>query len=186
MAHFLPEILRLVPVALAVLFVLFVLSPGSGTSSSSPTLRASPRNRTDLGWNRLVHPDRHVVVCEDDLGHQTRMAAHLNNVFEPQGRVQFSFVLGALAAAAIMCSLPVDLVILDHDMPNGNGQTLIHWMASTGRQNVPVVTFSGLAHNNDHMMSFGRDSGMTSMHMFCKNDVVDGHADEVIRTLLGL
>ncbi len=27
---------------------------------------------------------------------------------------------------------------------------------------------------------------MKSMHMFGKNDVIDGHADEVIKALLGL
>ncbi len=58
----------------------------------------------------------------------------------------------------------VDLVLLDHDMPNGNGHNLIHWMASTGRQNVPVLTFSGIHENNVRMMAFGQASGMTSMH----------------------
>jgi len=140
----------------------------------------------DWRWNRLVHPDRHVVVCEDYLDQQVRISSHLRDVFGPQGRVQFSFVPGGLQAAAIMHVQAVDLVILDHDMPNGNGQTLINWMASTGRQNVPVITFSGIQENNAVMMDFGSRSGMTSMHMFDKNSVVDGVADEVIRLLLGL
>lgn len=140
----------------------------------------------DWTWNRLVHPDRHVVVCEDYLNQQVRMATRFCDTFDPQGRVQFSFVPGALSAAAIMHVQPVDLVLLDHDMPNGNGHDLIRWMASTGRQSVPVLTFSGIPENNSRMMSFGRDSGMTSMHMFGKNDVIDGHADEVIKALLGL
>lgn len=140
----------------------------------------------DWRWNRLVHPDRHVVVCEDYLNQQARIVAHFSSIFDHQGRVQFSFVPGALSAAAIMHVQPVDLVLLDHDMPHGNGQNLIAWMASTGRQNVPILTFSGIPQNNDRMVDFGARSGMTSMHQFSKNDVIDGHADEVIRALLGL
>jgi CheY-like chemotaxis protein len=140
----------------------------------------------DWTWNRLVHPDRHVVVCEDYLDQQARICSHLRDVFPPQGNVQFSFVPGGLAAAAIMHVQAVDLVILDHDMPNGNGQNLIAWMASTGRQGVPVITFSGIPQNNERMMEFGARTGMTAMHQFVKNDVVDGHADPLIRSLLRL
>lgn len=140
----------------------------------------------DWAWNRLVHPDRHVVVCEDYLNQQVRIATRFQDTYDPQGRVQFSFVPGALSAAAIMHVQKVDLILLDHDMPNGNGHNLIHWMASTGRQNIPVLTFSGIHENNVRMMDFAHRSGMKSMHMFGKNDVIDGHADEVIRTLLGL
>ncbi len=88
----------------------------------------------DWPWNRRTHPDRHVVVCEDYLDQQVRIASRFRDTHDPQGRVQFSFVPGGLPAAAIMFVQRVDLVVLDHDMPNGNGRDLIHWMASTGRQ----------------------------------------------------
>ncbi len=36
------------------------------------------------------------------------------------------------------------------------------------------------------MMDFGTRSGMTSIHMFDKNSVIDGSADDLIRSLLRL
>lgn len=128
--------------------------------------------------NRVHYPQKHVVVCEDDTANQARIARHFADVFDPQGNVQFSFVPGSLACAAIVQWCPkIDLIILDHDMPLGNGSDLIEWLKAHRRW-IPAMTFSGIDENNKHMMRLG------ASYCFSKDQVIQGQADEVIRRVL--
>lgn len=129
--------------------------------------------------NRVTFPSRHILVCEDDIGQQIRIAQHLLHLFGGQGQVQISIVAGAAQAAGLMERVGVELILLDHDMPFGNGGDLLAWLAATGRQ-TPVITFSGIPSNNAAMMAAGAN------HRFDKDEVIAGAADEVILKILGV
>jgi len=129
--------------------------------------------------NRLKMPVRHVLVCEDVLRNQAQIASHFGDLFAHEGEVQVSFVCGAEAAAAILSSMPVDLILLDHDMPFGDGPELLRWMAARDLS-TPVITFSGIPGNNDRLVACG------ATHRFEKGDVIQGRADGVIQELLRL
>lgn len=130
--------------------------------------------------NRIAFPTKHVLVCEDVLTNQASVARHLCDVFEHEGDVVVSLVSGAAAAAAVMQVPPgVHLVILDRDMPYGNGDDLLNWFRESGVV-VPVITFSGIPSNNDAMVALG------AHHRFEKQDVIRGAADDVIREILGI
>lgn len=128
--------------------------------------------------NRKTMPKKHLLVCEDILDVQARLARHLCDVLEHEGPVQVSFVPGAAAAAEVMQVPPgVHLLILDRDMPYGNGDDLLKWMAINGVK-VPTITFSGIPGNNDALMSLG------AHHRFEKQAVIDGAADYLIKQIL--
>ena len=73
--------------------------------------------------------------------------------------------------------MAVDLILLDHDMLCGDGPELLTWMKSRGCA-VPVITFSGIPANNDHLIRCG------ARHRFEKSEVIRGDADDLIRDLL--
>jgi protein-tyrosine phosphatase/CheY-like chemotaxis protein len=129
--------------------------------------------------NRLVYPQKHILVCEDDLTLQHSILDHFLTTFKPQGIVQFSVVPGALAAAAVISSCKIDVILLDHDMPEGNGADLIAWMKEN-KKDVPIITFSGIQQNNINMMAMGAN------YLFNKGDVIVGKADNLIKKLLKL
>jgi DNA-binding response OmpR family regulator len=124
-------------------------------------------------------PTKHVVICEDDLRNQVQIATHFGKMFEPQGVVEFSFVPGGMHAAALFGWRTVDLVLLDHDMPYGNGADLLKWMRSNGHK-TPVLTFSGITENNNILMQLGAN------HYFGKGEIIEGKADALIRQILGV
>ena len=128
--------------------------------------------------NRLKYPQKHILICEDDLTQQKRILEHFLTIFEPQGDVQFSVVPGALMAAAIISSVKVDLIILDHDLPQGNGSDLLAWLAQQNNT-TPVITFSGIPQNNLHMGNLG-----ATYFSFGKEDVISGKSDILIKRLL--
>jgi CheY-like chemotaxis protein len=129
--------------------------------------------------NRLVFPTRHVLVCEDDTEVQAAIAARLARLFGGQGHVQVSLVPGAAQAAGLIAAVGVEVILLDHDMPFGNGPDLLSWLKATER-NVPVITFSGISANNDNLMALG------AHHRFEKQAVLDGAADDLLRAILGV
>lgn len=129
--------------------------------------------------NRLIYPQKHVLICEDDLSCQRNILDHFNQVFDHQGIVQFSVVCGGIAAASIMSSVKIDAILLDHDMPEGNGTDLLNWMKEK-QLNIPVITFSGIPQNNTNMMVLG------ATHLFGKGEVIEGAADELLKEILGL
>lgn len=133
--------------------------------------------------NRRVYPQKHILVCEDDIGNQAAIAAHLCEMFGGDCDVQCTFVPGGLAAALLLepqangYDPKFDLILLDHDMPQGNAIDLLAWMKDRGLR-IPVITFSGIPYNNDAMMAAGAD------HRFDKGSVIAGAADDLIRSLL--
>jgi CheY-like chemotaxis protein len=129
--------------------------------------------------NRHKMPTRHILVCEDDLSLQAQIAQHFAQLFEPQGTVVVSYVSGALAACSVLSQDTVDLILLDHDMPRGNGPDLMEWLQRMGRD-VPVMTFSGIPDNNEALRAMG------AAHVFQKDEVIRGDADPNIRSILGL
>jgi CheY-like chemotaxis protein len=137
-------------------------------------------NFTFRHWNRLKYPTKHILVVEDVIVQQKRILDHFNEIFEPEGIVQISVVAGALAAAGILNHCKIDLIILDHDLPEGNGTDLLNWMKQHN-VNIPVITFSGIPANNAHMGSLG-----ASHAYFGKEDVISGRADKLINVLLEL
>lgn len=135
--------------------------------------------------NRRVLPTRHVLVCEDILAQQARVAAHLSTILEHEGAVEVSLVSGALAAWSVLCSRGADVVILDRDMPHGNGDDLLLAMGGDpGLRRVPVITFSGIPGNNSAMRALGESVGLR-VHEFDKESVIGGAADELIRSIVG-
>ncbi len=129
--------------------------------------------------NRKAFPIKHVVVCEDDLDMQAAIAAKFCRLFEPQGQVQVSFVPGAVQAAGLIEKAGAELIILDHDMPFGNGLDLMAWLRHTGYiKTIPVITFSGIKSNNDALMAAG------AHHAFQKSEVICGDADALIKQIL--
>ncbi len=134
-------------------------------------------------WNRAVFPDRHVLVCEDHLGQQIRAATLLGELFGLDQRVQVSLVPGARQAAAVLSATKVHAVFLDHDMPDGNGQSLLNWMVSSGFSDVPVFTFSGISENNFRMRNASA-SLFRIFHVFTKEEVLTGLANHLVREVL--
>ena len=105
---------------------------------------------------RAQYPTHHILICEDDLDQQVRFLNKMRAMFEPQGLVQVSIVPGSLMASSILAYTVVDLIILDHDMPLGNGSDLLAWMAgqeSFRKKPVPILFASGIPYNNAHMKS---------------------------------
>ncbi len=129
--------------------------------------------------NRLRMPEKHVLVCEDVIKNKADIAVHMQGLFAHEGEVQASFVCGAEAAAAVLSCTTVDLILLDHDMPYGNGPELLEWMKDRGCK-VPVITFSGISSNNDHLVLYG------ARYRFSKSEVISGAADRLIKELLNL
>ena len=130
-------------------------------------------------WNRLKLPKKHVLVCEDFLNCQAVIAQHFSEVFEHQGEVVFSYVSGGLAAAGLIRFSSIHLILLDFDMPEGNGEDLMNWLREWKYlPDLPVITFSGLPQNNDKLMTLG------AKHNFRKDEVIAGKADELIKEIL--
>lgn len=138
-------------------------------------------NFTFRHWNRKNYPTKHIIIVEDVIVQQKRILEHFNEIFEPEGLVQISIVPGALAAASIINYCPkIDLIILDHDLPEGNGTDLLNWMKQNNIK-IPVITFSGIPANNEHMGNLGAEYSQ-----FGKEDVISGKADVLINVLLEL
>lgn len=128
--------------------------------------------------NRAEYPQKHILICEDDLSCQKRILDHLSQLFDPQGVVQISVVPGSLMAASIIMQCKVDLIILDHDMPQGNGTDFLNWMKTCGKH-IPIITFSGIPQNNTHMGTLG-----ATYPFWNKEDIIGGQADDLIKGLM--
>lgn len=133
--------------------------------------------------NRRHFPKRHVIVVEDDIENQLRFAAWASARFDGQGEVQFDFVCSAVAVAAILKNLKPNLIILDHDLPMGNGSDLLTWMGKEGIKDIPVITASGIPNNNKHMASLAEQQGI-ECYLYEKIQVYLGEADQKIASIL--
>lgn len=129
--------------------------------------------------NRTTYPQKHILVCEDVMTNQMGIIKHFADIFDPEGIVQVSLVTGSVAAAAIISAgLKIDLILLDHDMPQGNGSDLIQWMKNNNH-NIPIIAFSGIPYNNEHMSNLG-----VPYSQWTKGEIIDGKADGLIKNLL--
>jgi hypothetical protein len=61
----------------------------------------------------------------------------------------------------------VAAAFLDHDMPDGDGPELSKWMHTINKK-IPVITFSGIPYNNEHLAHLGAE------YMFTKQEVFPG------------
>ena len=129
--------------------------------------------------NRLVNPTKHILIIEDIIDNQKQILKHFHSIFESDGIVQISIVPGALAASAIIEKCKIDVIILDHDLPEGNGSDLLNWMKEKNVK-IPVITFSGIPYNNQHMINLGAN------YKFEKHEVISGLADNIIKQILTL
>lgn len=140
--------------------------------------------------NRLLMPEKHVVICEDDIHQQVRVAALFEALFGPQHRVQLTLCPGAMMAFAVILVGQTDVVLLDHDMPYGSGIDLLVNLKKAQDQHKddpdklssisPVIlTFSGIQSNNDRLMEAG------AHHKFQKDDLINGAANDLLFKYLG-
>lgn len=127
-------------------------------------------------------PSKHILVCEDVLVLQSRLAAHFSTVFGHEGLVQISYVCGGNQARGVVEYSKVNLILLDHDMPDGNGPAFLKWLRTRSHDSyncqIPVMTFSGISSNNDHLVSLGANI------LAAKQDVIAGLWDETIDSIL--
>jgi CheY-like chemotaxis protein len=130
--------------------------------------------------NRRVFPKYKILVCEDDLLNQSLIAARFASILDNQGLVEVTFVPGAVDAASIISNNQdrTLCILLDHDMPYGNGSDLIEWMTANSI-NIPVITFSGIPENNEHMAKLLKKGEFRHWY-FSKWDVIGGFADQII------
>jgi DNA-binding response OmpR family regulator len=134
---------------------------------------------------RIDFPDKHIVVCEDDILCQSQIMNHFNDIFERQGKIRITLFSGTIELAHILAvrqhtacqKYCIDLILLDHDLPYGNGTDLLKWMNKENIK-VPIITFSGQPINNRTMMNLGAD------YEFTKDEVIDGKADGIIKNIL--
>ena len=129
--------------------------------------------------NRMIYPQKHLLIVEDIIGNQKRVLDHFHSIFDSDGLVQISLVPGAIAAASLIQSCKIDVIILDHDLPEGNGSDLLNWMKKNNK-NIPIITFSGIPYNNDHMINLG------AHHKYGKEEVILGYTDDIIKKILGV
>lgn len=127
--------------------------------------------------NRLHMPTKSILVCEDIVLQQSRIAEHLYDILPHEGNVEVNFVSGGKAAAAVIEAVGADVILLDHDMPNGSGPELLKWMTEKEIK-IPVITFSGIPVNNVHLMNLG------ATDQFTKDEVINGSADSIILPLV--
>lgn len=133
--------------------------------------------------NRLTFPKKKIIVCEDDLLHQVQIAQTLLKFLGRQSDVEVTFTSSGAAAASILNTLQhVVLIILDHDMPYGNGSDLITWLHANYK-NIPIMTFSGIPENNEHMKKIMNNFKMKS-YQFNKDQVIAGEANEIILSII--
>lgn len=135
--------------------------------------------------NRLTFPTKHVLIVEDDIEQQRNLLGVFQRLFGHQGHVQVSVVPGALMAfwlaggvgseASTTEMVFFDLVLLDHDLPFGNGPELLRTDVLAG---TPVITASGIPSNNDALMAAG------ATHKFSKAEIIEGKADDLLREIL--
>ena len=122
--------------------------------------------------NRMESPTHHILICEDDIQNQAAIFNNLSSFLKPQGQIEVSCVSGALAAKGVIENVKVDLILLDYDMPNGNGYDLMFWL-KIGKQ-IPVIGISGIQENNTRLLSLG------AVDVCSKDDLISGKKNDLI------
>lgn len=132
--------------------------------------------------NRLTMPTKNVLICEDDIEQQRNLLGVFQRLFGHQGHVQVCVVPGGEFAKDILETCEADVVLIDHDMPYGDGvETLLEtkeireWYRDLQPK---VITASGIPANNDRLMAAG------AHYKFTKQQIINGEADDLLRELL--
>jgi CheY-like chemotaxis protein len=129
--------------------------------------------------NRLNMPTKSILVCEDIVLQQSRILEHLYDILPHEGNVEVNAVAGAEAAVGVLEMVGADVILLDHDMPHGSGPDLLKWISDQEwDKDIPVITFSGIPVNNEHLMNLG------AHHNFTKDQVIRGESDSIILPLV--
>lgn len=139
--------------------------------------------------NRIMMPEKHVLICEDDIHQQVRIATLFEKLFGPQHRVQITLCPGSIMGIAVMHMCGADVVLLDHDMPFGSGVDFLRTLneiktsladdAAKQKFSPVVFTFSGIPSNNDRLMEAG------AHHNFQKDALINGAANDLLFKYLG-
>ena len=141
--------------------------------------------------NRFCFPTKEILVIEDDLWQQSRLAKKLYELFGHQSSVIVTFCPTALAAFAYLMGLShvasggvykpalPRLIILDHDLQHGDGVEFIAALRAINMDSIPIITASGIHENNARLMAHG------ATYNYTKNAVIDGEADGAILSIIG-
>lgn len=137
--------------------------------------------------NRPQMPVRHVLIVEDDIDWQIEALKLFTRIYSGNGFVQCSVCCGGQPASSLLSysSAGLDLVLLDLDMPHGDGLEFLKWFRKgfpldAKPAPIPVVTFSGIEENNAALC----DAGAT--HRGSKTELATGGLDGLITSLLRL
>lgn len=137
---------------------------------------------TDWPHNRAEWPTKHVLVCEDNLQAQSAFAQLFARLFGPDHSVQVTFAPGAAQGIVILDQFGggleprVDLLIVDHDMPWGNGAAMVEY--AKGFPRLTILGASGILQNNEALVA----AGAHEAHR--KDDYFNGTLDARLRELL--
>lgn len=137
--------------------------------------------------NRPQMPTRHVLIVEDNIGWQIEALKLFQRIYGPDNFVQCSVCCGGQPASSFLSyqSAGLDLVLLDHDMPMGDGVEFLKWFRKgfpldAKPHPIPVITYSGIEENNATLC----DAGAT--HRGSKEALASGQLDGLITGLLRL
>ena len=105
--------------------------------------------------NRITFPQRWALVVEDDIEWQGKFLKFLSERFGPQGDFLVSAApSGIFAGWQIQHVFPPTFILLDHDLPYGNGPEIMQHLRSVSCS-APVCAVSGIPANNERLMSLG-------------------------------
>jgi DNA-binding NarL/FixJ family response regulator len=134
--------------------------------------------------NRPQMPTRHVLIVEDNITWQIEALKRLEALYKGDHFVQVSVCCGGQPAASFLSfqNAGCDLVILDYDMPHGDGVEFLKWfrMGYPSTATHPVITFSEHETNNTFLLHCG------ATHRGSKQMLVEGQLDGLITSLLRL
>jgi CheY-like chemotaxis protein len=135
--------------------------------------------------NRKHMPNKYLLICEDDLTHQKEFLELSHQFIEPQGFVDVILTPSAVLAASSIQLFKDEtkLIILDHDMPIGNGSDFIMWLNHEKIRNIPIITASGHLPNNPLMFKLCKSFGIPCIES-TKRDVLDGKVNDIINSIL--
>ena len=131
--------------------------------------------------NRRTMPSKQIVICEDDIENQIKLLTTIGSLFDPQGDVEISVISGAIAASEVIANR--SLIILDHDMPYGNGMDLLRYIQEQ-KIAATVITASGIESNNQRMKAYC-DLNHIECYCLSKRQVIAGEANSLILSVIG-
>lgn len=114
--------------------------------------------------NRKEFPTRYALIVEDDSEWQAKILNFCTTMLGNQSNILFvccpSAVFAKSAFEAMYPMMPT-FMLLDHDMPWGDGVQLMKWMFKhvgqdvVGAVRLPVCAISGIPQNNKNLTNYG-------------------------------